>query len=215
MNKIKLHKQYQNKNGDIVPSVTTILQILGLNKQILIRWAVNQVKQGNDPFKVVEKAADVGTVTHYLIECYLKGEKPDLKDFAQSDINRAKNAFNEFLEWAKYRKIKLIGSELVVISEKFQYGGTLDFVVEVESNIELIDFKTSNGVYPDHKIQIIAYGVAWNENNPDRRIKNYHLLQLEKDNANFHHHKYSPESLKPCWKVFKNLREIYDLRKLI
>lgn len=62
----KAHTRYRTKSGMIVPGVTTVLSLLA--KPALIYWAWNLGMQGEDYRKIKEKAADIGTVTHYLVE---------------------------------------------------------------------------------------------------------------------------------------------------
>ena len=65
------HPKYEY-NGRIVPSVTTILGVVDKN---LVRWAYNLGKSGVVLEDYQKYVNNVGTLTHYFIETYLKGSK--------------------------------------------------------------------------------------------------------------------------------------------
>ena len=77
--------------------------------------------------------------------------------------------------------------------------------------VSVLDFKTSTHVSPEHRIQLSAYGYAWNEQHPDQNVAAYHLLQLHKANGGYTYHIY--QDVRPAWDVFTHLRALYDLRQ--
>jgi hypothetical protein len=77
-----------------------------------------------------------------------------------------------------------------------------------------LDWKTSNGVYPDYLIQIAAYRQLWEENNPLKLLTGgFHLLRFSKEHADFAHHYWS--ELNDAWDQFVLFRRSYDLDKII
>ena len=71
--KTKSHQRYRLANGDIVRGVTTIIgDNLGWNKNALIGWARKEAMAGKDPNKLRDQAADIGTITHFIIQCFLE-----------------------------------------------------------------------------------------------------------------------------------------------
>lgn len=217
--KVKLHTIYKNKAGKRLPSVTTIIGgNLGWNKYVLMNWVKKMMREGKDPDKIRDAAADVGTLAHALIEEYITETSPHLEVvpverdlFSPAHMKLAKNAFNAFLDWAENWEIDFLSeevrSEQTLVSEWYQYGGTIDFVAPMRGELVLIDFKSSNGLYLDHQIQLAAYKNLEQEAN--ERTLPTHLLQLGKDKPEFHHHPF--EDLSKEWKVFKHLREIHAL----
>lgn len=162
MSRAKAHIQYKLKDGTRVPGVTTALNILA--KPALIPWANRLGLQGIDVGKYVDEKADIGTCAHYLIECELKGLKPDLGDFSPNTVSEAENGYLKWLEWAKGKDIKLLGSELAVVSEKYRYGGTVDIYALVDNVHTLVDLKTSgSGIWPEMRHQVAAYAKALEE----------------------------------------------------
>lgn len=221
MGKTKAHKRYrlppteEYPKGEIVPGVTTIISNqLAWNKNTLIAWARREALAGNDPDKIRDEAADSGTCTHYLIECHIKGMEPDLKDFTRAQIDKAEVGFRAFEEWEKDQDLFYQYIEFPVISLIYRYGGTIDVVAEPKGNnwYWLIDIKTSKGIWPEHKIQVAAYGQAFFEQTGEL-IDEYHILQLNKDDGSFQHHKLSQKQLDKAYRVFLLCRQLYDLQK--
>lgn len=152
-----LHQEYFNSHSQ-VPGVTTINGIMGMNKKALMGWAARMGREGKDYKKVVTKACNIGSCGHFMIECDLKGDIPDLGNFTANDIEAATRAYEAFCEWRdQFKSFKFIYSELPIVSELFDVGGTEDLIVEINKNLCLIDFKTSSDIWPDHKIQVGTY----------------------------------------------------------
>jgi len=162
LSRAKAHTQYKTADGIRVPGVTTVLGILA--KPALIPWANRLGLQGIDSSKYVDEKADIGTCAHYLIECELKGVKPDLGDFSPNAVSDAENGYLKWLEWTKGQDLKLIGSEIGVVSERYKYGGTVDVFATLNGINTLIDIKTSgSGIWPEMRHQVAAYAMALGE----------------------------------------------------
>lgn len=208
MSKTSAHTRYRNKAGDIVCGVTTILGNLGWNKNMLIAWSRREGLAGNDPTKIRDKAADIGTCSHYLCECDAKGIKPDLSEYSQEHIDIAETCFLGYLDWKKLHNIEKITSEISCVSEEFQYGGMADMVYESNGKLILGDIKTSKGIYLEHKIQLAAYYHLLIENN--YKIDEVYILHLAK-NGEFASHKI--KELEDYWQVFLNCLSLHKLHK--
>ncbi|MBW2993470.1 PD-(D/E)XK nuclease family protein, partial [Candidatus Woesearchaeota archaeon] len=62
-----------------------------------------------------------------------------------------------FVKWHdKYKPITL-STELVVFNENIEYAGTLDYICKIDNKIYIIDFKTSQNIWQEHKLQLSAY----------------------------------------------------------
>lgn len=222
----KLHQLYRNASGVVVPSVTTIISNnLGWNKNILIAWARKQAALGLDPEAIKQEAADTGTLAHKLIEEYIisqcphltldEGDKVKLSTYTQEQITKANNGLGAFKEWVAKNSPSFddlrTQTEQGMVSNWYNYGGTIDFLVVLNGELCLVDFKTSNGVYPDHRIQLAAYHWLIEENLGVSVPA--HLIQLSKEDASFHHHFYPDLSLE--WEVFQHLLELNRYRELV
>jgi hypothetical protein len=200
---------YRNADGKSLPGVTTIIgNNNGWNKGQLMGWAFNRGKEGKSLRD--QEALDVGTIAHLMIECDLKSRPFAMPDVDKKIIEKAENSFLAWLEWKDTVGINMIESEKSLVSEEYQYGGTID-VADVRKVVSILDLKTSNDVYVDHRIQISAYGKLWNENFPDKPIQAYYLLRLGKVDGSFAYH-YWP-SLNKEWEVFKYWLALEKLRK--
>ncbi|MDD5011989.1 MAG: hypothetical protein PHQ00_07695 [Phycisphaerae bacterium] len=221
MSNTKAHQRYRLKKtaeypkGEIVPGVTTIVRQLGWNTDVLVAWARREALSGNDPNKIRDEAADSGTVTHKLIESHIIGEKADLSDYTQNQIDKGETGFLAYLEWEKRNAIEYIGSEIQIVSEKYRCGGTIDAIAKKNGVLWLLDFKTSSGIWPEMKVQVAAYKNIYEEINPLNKISECHLLQLNKKDGSFQHHKLSDEQIGNAWIVFKHCRELYDFQKYL
>lgn len=153
---------YKNKKGDNVPSVTTILQVI--NKPALLYWAWDLGIKGIDFRKARTKEADCGTIVHAMVENHLKGQPFHFPEYPDELVKRAENSFVSFLEWFEANKFELILSEQGLISEFYQYGGTIDIFAKYKNENWLIDVKTSKAVYNEMKCQISAYKNLLEEN---------------------------------------------------
>lgn len=164
--------EYRLADGTRVPSVTTILSRFK-NPRALMIWAHKQGLAGIDINKVRQEAADSGTLTHRMVEEYLAGRNPYavLKD-APANIRRASElGFESFTTWADQTQLRVMATEVRLVSELHRYGGTMDAnIITINGKRCVGDWKTSNALYPEMLMQIAAYAHLWNENHPDEPI---------------------------------------------
>lgn len=202
-------KGYFNKAGSKVPGTTTVIgACLGWNKQQLMWWANQQGLKGKNHRDEANKAADIGTEAHAMVEAHIN------RLSIPEGSPKAVAAYQEYIEWQKRTNIQIIGSEIALVSEAHQYGSTLDAMGTHDSAYELLDWKSSNGAYADHVIQLAAYGMNWVENNPDKPIQRVHLCRFGKEGG-FHHHSWKWNDLLPAWDAFQCLLKLYMLKKPI
>jgi hypothetical protein len=207
---------YKLKDGTKVSGTTTIIsQNLGWNKQQLMYWANQMGLDGKNHREVAQKAADAGTIAHAMIEANIK-DRPFIKDpkYSQEEIGKAETCLLNFLEWRKMVNLKTLTTEVNLVSEIYGYGATPDLIGVVIDKLSLIDWKSSSGLYPDYLIQLAAYKVAWEENNPDKPLEGgFHLLRIDKETASFHHHHWN--ALPEAWEAFQHLLALHNLQKKI
>jgi hypothetical protein len=211
MAKTSLHQYYKTTDGIRVPSVTTIIGTnLGWNKGALMGWVKKMMREGKDPDKVRDQAADIGTITHGMIEAHIKGESFPTEEYAPVDVEKALSGYQAYLDWENQHNVDPVASELGLVSEKYRYGGTLDFIAYVDNIVSLVDFKTSNGLYVDHRIQLAAYLWLYEETHGGVQLFP-HLLQLDKNDGSFHHHQF-PQGLEKEWQAFLHLLALHTLK---
>jgi len=207
---------YHLKDGSKVPGVTTII---GRFKDSggLLWWAFDQGKAAErgeitSLYDKRDEAADAGTLAHAMVEAYIKGE--DLPIIADDEIGlQAKQGFANYLKWQQDNRIEVVEQELELVSETYKFGGCPDAIgVDSRGDLCILDWKTSNGVYPDYLIQIAAYRQLWEENNPTEPITGgFHLLRFSKEHADFAHCYWS--ELIDAWEQFTLFLQAYEIDK--
>lgn len=208
--KHKAHTIYKNAAGVRLPGVTTILGVL--NKPALVKWANNLGLQGIDSSKYVDTLAGIGTLAHDMIHCDLTGKKLDTSEYSKKDIELAENCLIKYYDWKKDKDIEVIGSEMVVISEYYGYGGTCDLVAKINGIITLLDIKTGKGIYDEMLTQVVAYGMALVENG--YMIDDYMILRVGRsESEGFEVRKIEGIALHE--NRFKLCKELYELNKQI
>ena len=205
-------KDYHLKDGTKVPGVTTVIGAqLAWNKGALMYWAWSQGRDGKDFRETKDVAADLGTLVHFWIEAEMRG-KPT-PTIPPEHKEKAENAMIGFYEWRDAFKLESTGSEVSLVSEWHAFGGTIDYPCLLNGRRVILDLKTSKDTYPDHRIQLAAYGQLWGENydHPSDQIAGYHLLRVGKEDGGFAHH-YWP-SLSDEWEAFLLLLKLHGLQK--
>jgi hypothetical protein len=105
---------YHCADGERVPGTTTVIGRFK-DSGALMHWAFQQGKSGAERlYDAAEKAADIGTLAHAMVEASIKGEAPEsvFNGAAPEDCAKATNAFNEYLEWAAQTDVKIIAQEM-------------------------------------------------------------------------------------------------------
>lgn len=217
----KAHTRYLLSDGTQVPSVTTIIgETLGWNKQALIRWANAEGLAGRESSKTRDIAADIGTLTHKLVQAHLEGKpEPDLSGYAPADVEKAKVAFSAFKEWWKQSGLSVLWCEFQLVHEELWYGGTIDILAcrvvgrRRKPEYVLLDIKTGNDTYPEHVVQVAAYAELIR--NTGWRADAAQIVRLNKESGAVLVKDITKPMLRAGLRVFKHLREIYELRKAL
>jgi hypothetical protein len=179
MGKANTHQKYYTSEGILVPGVTTVLGVLA--KPALVSWANKLGLQGIEVGKYVDSLADVGTLCHTIIECYLKKTEVDFSDYTPNQRTLAEIAAKKFFDWEKKNAFKMIKSELQLVSEKHYFGGTCDIYCELNGKKTLIDIKTSKACYPEHFAQVAAYKLLLEENGYS--VEDARILRIGREEA--------------------------------
>ena len=215
MARVRAKERYRNSAGGVIPSVTTVLN--ELNKPAMIRWANRLGLEGIDVDKQVDEFADIGILTHYLIMCRLRDEVPDVSEFTPEQLDVAQRCFKKYLDWEEKNPVKCIMAEEPLVSERFQYGGTLDLYGLCRKRFLLGDFKTSaTGIYQEMVYQVAAYWWLLIENNYrlDPDLDKVLILRLGRgpdDSAE--ERTITKYELKNSLEIFLRCLDVYNLKK--
>ncbi len=146
------HTVYRNAQGNEVPSVTTILQIL--NKPSLQKWANIMGFQRRNTDEILKESARIGTMVHGALHAYLMNS---LYVFIGhlGDKLRLVQFLDGFITWSHGHTIEPIFMEEQIISDR--YAGTCDFYGMIDGKHTIMDFKTSKQYYITMFLQLAAY----------------------------------------------------------
>ena len=130
--KVDGHRFY-NINGKNYPSVTTVLGIR--KKEGLQKWrdAIGE----NVANWEMGRAARRGKAFHTLVEQYLKGETPSIRDVLPIGLFKLMKPYIDQID-----NIHLL--EAIMYSPKLTIAGQVDCVAEYNGKLSVIDFKTAN-----------------------------------------------------------------------
>jgi len=114
------------------------------------------------PDKALQLAGDFGSHAHALIEKVINARiHNDKEPVITADFKVVMESFEMFCE--QYNPV-FVGSEVQVCYRpaytKIRYAGTVDAVIVHEDNPIVVDFKTSKGIYDEHRLQVGAYSNA-------------------------------------------------------
>ncbi len=113
--------------------------------------------------KAQQEAMDIGTVIHDWVEQWIRGKNP-----AIPDDSRVQNGVTAFMKWVKETGIKFSNTELVVYSKKYNYAGIMDADGDIDGNLVITDWKSSNGIYNEYFYQLAGY---WNAREEETGMK--------------------------------------------
>lgn len=156
------HQQYFNAKGVRLPGVTTLVGLL--DKPALVPAANKLGLQGIDSVAHWKELAIIGRCVHEMVFSDLANVDLNLEDYTARQIKKAKNAFAKFREWKKGHTIEPLLLEEPLVSEKYQFGGTMDIYGKIDGRLELIDAKSGSGIWPEMWFQMAGYFLLLKEN---------------------------------------------------
>lgn len=166
--------------------------------------------QGIDVSKYVDEKAAIGTLAHYMILCHLKNEEPDTSDYSARQIDQAETCLIKFWDWEKGHSLDTLLTEAPLVSDDYNFGGTIDWYGKLDDHFTLIDFKTSSGIFPEMAYQLAAYTQLLCENltSPYQA----RIVRIGRDQAEGFEERTYPDLL-PQWQIFQHCLAIYHLQK--
>ncbi len=192
--------------GERVPSVTTVTKradkpaMAQWASDLALKWSVDNwsilsTRSDGDAFKagryrwrdVRNERAAIGTGLHETIEADLRGEPRPLVLDPES-----LSAIEQWEKWYwDHPDFKPEYIEVTVWSHKYGYAGTLDFAGMLDGKMTLGDWKSSKGIWDEHRMQNGALANAdcimlkdadgtWSEV-PLPEFEQYALVQIRPD----------------------------------
>lgn len=204
---------YYTKDRQRVPSVSSIIKHVESDNEGLLRWAWKLGSEGVNLEEARQAAAGIGTIVHAAIEGDLKGTPVDLSKLEGDAAKQVGQCMDAWYAWKEQSGlIDVLAAEFSGVSETLRYGGTSDGILQLKKRT-LIDFKTGNRLYPKDLVQVAAYGMLWNELNPDLPIESYTLLRLGKEDGAFTWKHQDALGMEPARGAFLRARELYDYER--
>jgi hypothetical protein len=202
----KDHKQitlpdsrYYQRNGEYYPSVTYVLGYYPKGKHFE-DWLK---RVGFSADYIVKKAAGEGTQVHNMIEDYLNGEElnflsPTGKPLYDPNVWQM---FLKFTEWWETYQPTLIETEVHLFSDELKVAGTCDLVCEINGELWIIDFKTSNYLQTTYDLQTAIYGKCYEECF-GKKADHYGILWLKSTKRTFNKEKMTGKG----WEIYESKR---------
>jgi hypothetical protein len=152
--------RYYQRNGEYYPSVTYVLSYYPKGK-FFEDWLK---KVGYSADYIVKKASEEGTQVHEMIEAYLNGEELNFLEHGRPMYNPGVwQMFLRFVEWWEEYNPTLIEAEVHLFSDELKVAGTCDLVCEINGELWVIDFKTSNHLQTTYDLQTAMYAQCFEE----------------------------------------------------
>jgi hypothetical protein len=152
--------RYYRRNGNYYPSITYVLQYYPKGK-FFEDWLK---KVGYSSEYIMKKAGGEGTLVHEMIEDYLNGK--ELNFLINDQPMYAPLVWQMFLRFVDFWEThnpKLIETEVHLFSDELKVAGTCDMVCEIDGELWIIDFKTSNNLQTTYDLQTAIYGKCYEE----------------------------------------------------
>ena len=149
--------RFYDVDGENFPSITTVLG--AQKKEGLEKW---RQAVGEEAAKwEMGRAARRGKATHTLVEQYLKGETPSIRDVLPLGLFKLLKPYIDQID-----NVHLL--EAIMYSKKLTIAGQVDCVAEYNGKLSVIDFKTANkerneSWIENYFIQTTAYAMMYEE----------------------------------------------------
>jgi len=152
--------RYYQRNGEYYPSVTYVLSHYPKGK-FFEDWLK---KVGYSADYIVKKASEEGTQVHEMIEDYLNGKELSFLEHGIPMYSpHVWQMFLRFVDFWEEYKPTLIEAEIHLFSDELKVAGTCDMVCEINGELWVIDFKTSNHLQTTYDLQTAMYAKCFEE----------------------------------------------------
>ena len=152
--------RYYQRNGEYYPSVTYVLSHYPKGK-FFEDWLK---KVGYASEHIVKKASSEGTQVHEMIEDYLNGKELKFLEYGVPMYpTLVWQMFLRFVDFWEEYKPTLIEAEVHLFSDELKIAGTCLMVCEINGEVWVIDFKTSNHLQTTYDLQTAIYSQCFEE----------------------------------------------------
>ena len=196
--------RFYEVDGKAFPSITTVLG--AIPKPGLDAWRKNV---GEEAAKwEMNRAARRGSATHTLVEQYLKGETPSIRDVLPLGMFRLLKPYLDQVD-------NIHALEQIMYSKKLTIAGQVDCIAEYKGKLSVVDFKTSTKQRDEdynygNFLQCSAYAKMFEEIYPDKKIEQTVILAACEDGF-VQEWIHGPESIAKHQELFyKHTKDFFD-----
>lgn len=114
---------------------------------------------------LMREAGDKGSKIHEAISAILRGEEVRIDSkFINNSTEQLEeltmeecDAILSFVNWKKENNPETIAHDVTVYSDKYDYAGSIDYICKIDGKTWIIDFKSSQNIFPAYELQLSAY----------------------------------------------------------
>lgn len=142
-----------------------------------ITWIASQYPKGTEFYKwlankgwdesqaIVAAAGVKGHKVHQMISDLLNGQSikmdslvlnPETGEREPIELEEYESLLS-FADWFREVKPEPIANEVAVFNTTEGFAGTVDFICKIDGQLWIVDFKTSQYIWPSYEIQVAAY----------------------------------------------------------
>jgi genome maintenance exonuclease 1 len=174
-----LGRRYSTPDGNIYPSVTTVLGSQPEKKKSLAEWRARVGEEQAN--KISRQAAGRGTALHNLMEKYILGDEIDVRKILPTTLS-----YFRPVQKCLDENLQLVyASETPMFSDILRVAGTADLICEWNGEVTVVDFKTATrmktrDMIKDYFLQATAYSIMFEEHT-GIRTPNIVILMISED----------------------------------
>ena len=177
--------------------------------------------------EVRDLTAKIGTAVHHIAEAYAKHLNGKITEEVynalfqeelgsveqEADKNKILGGATAFSKWLEELDVKILDTEVLVANKDLKHATMIDAIIQEEGKIGIIDYKTSNGVYLDHALQIASGNLAY-EKTTGKTVDFHYVVQFVKDTGEFHIYRFDKEQIEELTKIFIDTANLYNSKKV-
>lgn len=129
------------------------------------KWLADQGWERAEALKIA--GGTRGSIVHQALEIIEKARElpistifTDPNGHARSMTAEEMDSVVSFAKWHDKTLPELLATELTVFNEEYTYAGTLDRIYRISGQIYIVDFKTSQQIWEEMKLQVSSYSHA-------------------------------------------------------
>ncbi len=210
---------YATEDGDMVPSVSTILDAYP-KPAAFYQWLKDNTAEESERIKT--EAGETGSMVHQLSEQYDLGETVSMIDANGKIRYKAKewSLFERYVAWCREFNPEIVQTEFNIVSPKLGTGGTVDKEIILDDMNLMIDLKTSNQINDTYWMQLAAYAKMFEERTG--RLLDIAILWVNAKTRTTKYEKgktyqipgvqllFPPRELEHYWKLFKHCQVLWN-----